>query len=104
MMDRVIENKAKKRRTILWISITGLFTGFVLYILFFTDHSSRLNIDRDALSISEVVRKEFLDYMSASGFVEIRVASHLFKTWVSGGILLEVTARRPIDPGTPAAP
>ena len=31
-------------------------------------------------------------------------ASHLLKSWVSGGILLEVAARRRTDPGTPAAP
>jgi hypothetical protein len=40
--------------------------------------------------------------LSASGFEEIRVTSHLLKSWVSGGILLEVAARRRIDPGTPA--
>ena len=32
--------------------------------------------------------------LSAAGFEEIQVSSHLLKSWVSGGMLLEVVARR----------
>ena len=32
--------------------------------------------------------------LAAAGFEEIRVSSHLLKSWVSGGMLLEVVARR----------
>ncbi|MBP2673573.1 MAG: polysaccharide deacetylase [Deltaproteobacteria bacterium] len=45
-------------------------------------------------------RREIEAILSASGFDEIRISSHLFKSWVSGGILLEVVARRRIDPST----
>lgn len=69
-MDRIIENKSKKRRQILWISIAVVFVGLVVYLLFFTDHSSKLNVERDKLTISDVVENEFLDYMTATGTVE----------------------------------
>lgn len=69
-MDRIIENKSKKRRRILWISISIAFLGIVVYLLFFSDHSSKLNVERDKLTISEVIENEFLDYMTATGTVE----------------------------------
>jgi HlyD family secretion protein len=69
-MDRIIENKSKKRRQILWISIAVVFVGLVVFLLFFSDHSSKLNVERDKLTISEVVENEFLDYMTATGTVE----------------------------------
>lgn len=69
-MDRIIENKAKKRRKILWISVAVLITGLVVYLLFFSDHSSKLNVERDKLTIADVIENEFLDYMTATGTVE----------------------------------
>lgn len=69
-MDRAIENKSKKRRRILWISIAVLSVGLVTYMLFFADHSSKLNVEKDKLTISDVIEEEFLDYMTATGNVE----------------------------------
>jgi hypothetical protein len=46
-------------------------------------------------------RREIEAILSASGFDEIRIGSHLFKSWLSGGVLLEAVARRRIDPGSP---
>lgn len=69
-MDRIIENKSKKRRRILWISISAIVLALVLYMLFFADHSSKLNVERDKLTIAEVIENEFLDYMTATGNVE----------------------------------
>ncbi len=69
-MDRIIENKAKKRRQILWISLSALAVLCIVYLLFFADHSSKLNVERDKLTISDVIEDEFLDYMTATGNVE----------------------------------
>jgi peptidoglycan/xylan/chitin deacetylase (PgdA/CDA1 family)/SAM-dependent methyltransferase len=60
------------------------------------------NAMRQGLWLKAHSRREIEAMLSASGFEEIRVTSHLLKSWVSGGILLEVAARRRIDPGTPA--
>jgi peptidoglycan/xylan/chitin deacetylase (PgdA/CDA1 family)/SAM-dependent methyltransferase len=62
------------------------------------------NAMRQGLWLKAFSRSEIEAMLSASGFGEIRVTSHLLKSWVSGGILLEVAARRRIDPGTPPAP
>ncbi|MDD5762640.1 MAG: polysaccharide deacetylase family protein [bacterium] len=62
------------------------------------------NAMRQGLWLKAHSRREIEAMLSASGFGEIRVASHLMKSWASGGILLEVTARSRFDPGTPAAP
>lgn len=69
-MDRIIENKSKKRRRILWISLSVLVVSFIVYLLFFSDHSSKLNVERDKLTIADVIEAEFLDYMTATGTVE----------------------------------
>lgn len=69
-MDRIIENKSKKRRQILWISSSVLVVSFIVYLLFFSDHSSKLNVERDKLTVSDVIEAEFLDYMTATGNVE----------------------------------
>ena len=62
------------------------------------------NAMRQGLWLKAHSRREIEAILSASGFEEIRIGSHLFKSWVSGGVLLEVAARRRTDPGTPAAP
>ena len=62
------------------------------------------NAVRQGLWLKAHSRREIEAMLSAAGFEEIRVGSHLFKSWMSGGMLLEVVARRRIDPGAPAVP
>ncbi|MGE5247045.1 MAG: polysaccharide deacetylase family protein [Verrucomicrobiota bacterium] len=62
------------------------------------------NAMRQGLWLKAHSRRDIEAMLSASGFESIRVTSHLLKSWVSGGILLEVAARRSIDPGTPVGP
>ena len=61
------------------------------------------NAMRQGLWLKAHSRREIESILSASGFDEIRIRSTLFKSWVSGGILLEAVARRRMDPGAPAA-
>ena len=60
------------------------------------------NAMRQGLWLKAHSRREIEAILSASGFEEIRIGSHAFKSWVSGGILLEAAARRRMDPSTPA--
>jgi len=69
-MDRIIENKSKKRKQILWISLSIIGVALIVYLLFFSEHPSKLNVQRDKLTIAEVTETEFLDYMTATGTVE----------------------------------
>jgi SAM-dependent methyltransferase len=59
-----------------------------------------VNAFRQGLWLKARSRGEIEAILSASGFEEIRVDSHLFKYWFSGGILLEAVARRRIEPDT----
>ena len=47
------------------------------------------NALRQGLWLKAHSRREIEAILSASGFEEIRIGSHLFKSWLSGGILLE---------------
>lgn len=68
-MDRVIEKKRWNRKRILYISGGAILVLFVLYNLFFADHSSRLNVRAERITISEVKEGLFLDYIPANGTV-----------------------------------
>jgi peptidoglycan/xylan/chitin deacetylase (PgdA/CDA1 family)/SAM-dependent methyltransferase len=56
------------------------------------------NAIRQGLWLKAHRRRDIEAILSASGFEEIRIGSHLFKSWLSGGILLEAVARRRIEP------
>jgi peptidoglycan/xylan/chitin deacetylase (PgdA/CDA1 family)/SAM-dependent methyltransferase len=60
------------------------------------------NAMRQGIWLKAHSRREIEAILSASGFEGIRIGSHLFKSVVSGGILLEAVARRRMDPSTPA--
>ncbi len=87
-MDRVIENKAKKRRKYYWIGGSTIVVALLVWQIFFADHSSKLNVDADRLTIVEVVEQEFLDYMNASGTVE--PISTIYLDAVEGGRIEEI--------------
>jgi 2-polyprenyl-3-methyl-5-hydroxy-6-metoxy-1,4-benzoquinol methylase len=56
------------------------------------------NAIRQGMWLKAHSRREIEAILTASGFEEIRIGSHLFKSWLSGGILLEAVARRRIEP------
>ena len=56
------------------------------------------NAIRQGLWLKAHRRRDIEAILSASGFEEIRIGPHLFKSWLSGGILLEAVARRRIEP------
>jgi peptidoglycan/xylan/chitin deacetylase (PgdA/CDA1 family)/2-polyprenyl-3-methyl-5-hydroxy-6-metoxy-1,4-benzoquinol methylase len=81
--------------------------GGALYLLtarrsLFRFFSQIGNAMRQGIWLKAHSRKEIEDMLSSAGFEEIRITSHLLKSWISGGILLEVAARRRIEPVTPA--
>lgn len=82
-MDRIIKNKAKKRRMSFFIAGAVVVSGLAIWQIFFADHSSKLNVEIDKLTIAEVVRQEFLDFMNANGTVEPNAT--IFLDAVEGG-------------------
>lgn len=59
------------------------------------------NAMRQGLWLKAHSRREIEAMLSAAGFEQIRVSSHLLKSWVTGGMLLEVVARRRLAPEEP---
>ena len=87
-MDRIIENKAKKRRKYYWIGGSVLVVALLVWQIFFADHSSKLNVDSDRITIVDVVEQDFLDYMNANGTVE--PISTIYLDAVEGGRIEEI--------------
>jgi len=68
-MDRQIE---KKKWTIKRISIfaaAGIFILFIIYIIF-SDHKSKLNVEKDKITISEVKKAQFQEFIPITGTIE----------------------------------
>ncbi|MDD4085637.1 MAG: efflux RND transporter periplasmic adaptor subunit [Bacteroidales bacterium] len=68
-MDRKIE---KKKWTISRIALLAgaiIFVGFVLYLLFLRDKSSKIYVDRNQLTIAEVKADKFQEFIPVDGIV-----------------------------------
>ena len=61
------------------------------------------NAVRQGIWLRSHSRKEIEAMLSEAGFEDVGITSHLLKTWISGGMLLEVVARRKAGRAEPAA-
>ena len=70
-MDRKIEKRFKffSRKT-LWISLGSIAILFVAFKLIFGDKSSKLNVETEKISVAEITRDIFQDYIAVIGTVE----------------------------------
>lgn len=70
-MDRVIEKKHKwlNKKTI-WITVGSILILLVAYNIFFGDKSSKLNVEKEKITIESIVENEFKDYIAVIGTVE----------------------------------
>jgi len=70
-MDRVIEKKHKwlNKKTI-WFTVGGILIILVAYNIFFGDKSSKLNVEKEKITIESIVENEFKDYTAVIGTVE----------------------------------
>lgn len=62
------------------------------------------NAMRQGLWLKSHSRREIEVMLTAAGFERIEVSSHLLKSFLSGGMLLEVVARRPLTAVTSSEP
>ena len=69
-MDRAIEKKKWTKKRIIILSVSTLFVLFSLYTFIFSDSNSRLNVDKDRITISEVKRAPFQEYIPVTGTIE----------------------------------
>lgn len=69
-MDKPIEKKKWSSKRIILYSGIGVFVLFVLYVFAFADKSSKLNVEKERLTIFEVKRAPFQEYIPITGTVE----------------------------------
>lgn len=69
-MDRILEKKKWTLKKIIILSLAGLFGFFVVYTFIFADRSSKLNVEKERLTISQVKRAPFQEYIPVTGTVE----------------------------------
>jgi len=69
-MDKVIEKKIWTKNRIILLSVAVLFVLFTLYTFVFSDSSSKLNVEKERITISEVKRAPFQEYIPVTGTVE----------------------------------
>jgi len=88
-MDRVIEKKHKwlNKRTI-WLTVGGVLILLVAYNIFFGDKSSKLNVEREKVTIESIVENEFKDYIAQIGTVE--PIKTIFLDAIEGGRVEEI--------------
>jgi HlyD family secretion protein len=68
-MDRKIEKKGLRKKHI-WIGIGGLVLLWIILQMIFGDKSSKLNVEKDKITIGEVQAGKYQDYISVNGTVE----------------------------------
>ncbi len=70
-MDRAIEKKYKwlNKKTI-WLTVGGILILLVAYNIIFGDKSSKLNVEKEKITIESIVENESKDHIAVIGTVE----------------------------------
>ena len=82
-MDKKIEKKTWTLKRISTYGGIALFVFFVSYQFIFADRRSKLKIEKDKITISEVKRGEFKEYIPQTGIVE--PSRQVFLDAIEGG-------------------
>lgn len=69
-MDKQIAKKPWIQRKIWYVLLAAMALGFIIYQTAFTDHSSKLNVEVDKITIENVKQDLFQDYIAVIGTVE----------------------------------
>ena len=95
-MDKLIEKKKWTTKKITITAGIGIFVFFVLYIFVFSDKRTILNVERERLTISEIKRAQFQEYIPITGTVEpvqtfyldLSDGGKVVKKYVEEGVML----------------
>lgn len=68
-MDRIIEKKKWTTKKILQYAAIAVFVFFLVYIFLLRDRSSRLNVEKDQLTIDRVMLDSFREFIPVDGTV-----------------------------------
>ena len=68
-MDKKIKKKKWTLKKIFGISATAIFITVILYNIFFGDHSSKFNVDKERITISTVKYEPFQEFIPITGTI-----------------------------------
>jgi HlyD family secretion protein len=68
-MDRIIRKKKWTVKRVAWMSAAALFLILVLRLVVFADHSSKLNVQADRITVSAVHKGEFQEFITVTGTI-----------------------------------
>lgn len=69
-MDRKLEKKNWIKRNLLYVLVGSTVFVLLVSFIFFSDHSSKLNLELDKITVEEVKKDVFQDYIAVIGTVE----------------------------------
>ncbi len=87
-MDRKIKKKKWTFKRISLYAVILLFVSFILYSFFFADNRSKLNVEREKITISEVKYGIFQDFIPVTGTVLPQITRFLDAK--EGGIIQSI--------------
>jgi HlyD family secretion protein len=76
-MDRIIEKKKWTTKKILQYAAIAVFVFFILYLFLFLDRSSRLNVEKDQVTIAQVTLDKFQEFIPVDGIVMPRTTIYI---------------------------
>lgn len=87
-MDRVIEKKTWTTGKVLTLSGIAVFSVFLLWMLFFRDSRSKLYVQKNQITMAEVVEEKFQEFIPVDGVLLPR--NTVYIDAVQGGVVDEV--------------
>ncbi len=96
-MDKKLEKKKWTLKRILGVSVTVLFAVVIFYNIFFGDHSSKFNIDKERITISTVKYEPFQEFIPITGtiqpiktfYLDVTEGGRVVKKFVEEGSFVE---------------
>jgi HlyD family secretion protein len=76
-MDRIIEKKKWTTKKILQYTAIAVFVFFILYLFLFLDRSSRLNVEKDQVTIAKVTLDNFQEFIPVDGVVQPKTTIYI---------------------------
>lgn len=84
-MDRIIKKKKWTTKKILTIAAITVFALFLIYLLFLRDKTSKLYINKDQITIAEVMQDNFQEFIPVDGVVYPKTTIYIDA--IQGGIV-----------------
>jgi len=69
-MDKTIEKRNGLSKKTIWIGVGSIVLVLIVYNIFFGDKSSKLNVDTSKITMEDVKKDIFQDYIAVQGVVE----------------------------------